>query len=363
MKVMKNGMGRLLALPLLGIFAIFAVTASCMIDLSGGQSPGQTTTTPTVTPGPTTTPGSTSAPPAGGQIIADHTIVDQYTRIPDTYLNIVKTWLVDAAGESHSEAYRTGIVALAAAEPRYAAVSFDGGFPAASGSLRLGRHASVGEGDFWTNSTAITNIENRLRTQENNGRPINVIFQAWCWDLTRGSGTATKDPVYKCSWYGSTEGGPEGDRRWGLDAADSSITGNSVSLQTYLNAIDTYRAFCASNDFACIPVFSTGPVDGDSYDDEKGWQRFVKHEAIRAHVLADASRVLFDYGDILCYNDSGARNTLTWTDGDGVTHTFQGIHSDNMGGSDTGHIGSVGARRLARAMWWMLARLAGWDGK
>ncbi|MBK7733428.1 MAG: Ig-like domain-containing protein [Bacteroidales bacterium] len=28
----------------------------------------------------------------------------------------------------------------------------------------------------------------------------------------------------------------------------------------------------------------------------------------------------------------------------------------------TGHISNAGALRLAKAMWWMLARIAGWDG-
>jgi len=29
---------------------------------------------------------------------------------------------------------------------------------------------------------------------------------------------------------------------------------------------------------------------------------------------------------------------------------------------DGDHIGEIGALRLAKAMWWMLARIAGWDG-
>jgi hypothetical protein len=354
---MKNGTGNRPFLRLLGIAAIMAATASCMIKSPAGDIPAASPSSQS----PSTTP------PAAGQIIADHSIVDRYANIPDAYINIVRTWLVDAAGESHSEAYRTGIDALAAAEPKFAANSFNGSFPAASSSLRLGSHDWMGEGSFWTNASAISSIENIIRDQEESGRPINVIFQAWCWDFTRSEsngpgGSGAVDPAYGCHWFGSTDGGPDGNLNWGLDAADSAITGNTVSLQTYLDAIDGYRNFCATNGYACVPVFSTGPVDGDSYDGEKGWQRFVKHEAIRAHVRADASRVLFDYGDILCYNDSGARNTLTWVDGSGLTHTFQGIHADNLGGSETGHIGSVGARRLARAMWWMLARLAGWDG-
>jgi hypothetical protein len=38
------------------------------------------------------------------------------------------------------------------------------------------------------------------------------------------------------------------------------------------------------------------------------------------------------------------------------------IHPDNLGGTEVGHIGTVGALRLGKAMWWMLARIAGWDG-
>jgi predicted alpha/beta-fold hydrolase len=34
----------------------------------------------------------------------------------------------------------------------------------------------------------------------------------------------------------------------------------------------------------------------------------------------------------------------------------------NCGTEQTGHITYVGAERLAKAMWWMLARIAGWDG-
>ena len=50
------------------------------------------------------------------------------------------------------------------------------------------------------------------------------------------------------------------------------------------------------------------------------------------------------------------------------SRTFQYIHADNMldldgtYAEDGDHIGQRGALRLAKAMWWMLARMAGWDG-
>jgi uncharacterized protein YjdB len=39
------------------------------------------------------------------------------------------------------------------------------------------------------------------------------------------------------------------------------------------------------------------------------------------------------------------------------------ITPTNQGSTGVGHIDAVGALRLAKAMWWLLARIAGWDGK
>jgi hypothetical protein len=105
---------------------------------------------------------------------------------------------------------------------------------------------------------------------------------------------------------------------------------------------------------------------------ENGFQREIKHDYIRTYVKANNSRILFDYADILCWNNSGAEYTANWNDG-GTIRSHANIHPDNMkdyDGSwniishteDGDHIGKVGALRLAKAMWWMLARIAGWNG-
>ncbi|MFP4115215.1 MAG: hypothetical protein ACLFUA_12675 [Spirochaetales bacterium] len=329
----------------------------------GGQTDGSADDSDT---DPTGEPDEPEVPDEElGYIIADHSVVADYASIPDEYLTVVKGRLVDAAGESHSQAYRTGMDgsdSLEQVDARFQAVAFDGGLPApSSDGLRIGRHGSVGEEDFWTNVAARDDIKALIAQQHADGNPIHVILQAWCWDFTRttgaaGNGTNAVDLEYGCRWYGSSSGGPEGDHIWGLDSSDFEITGNSVSLQTYLDAIDDYNDYCFSNGYETVAVFTTGPVDGQSADGEQGYQRYVKHERIREHVRAGEGRVLFDYADILAYNDAGERHMEEWD-----SHSFPAIHPDNDG-EQTGHIGHDGALRLAKAMWWMLARMAGWDG-
>jgi hypothetical protein len=75
--------------------------------------------------------------------------------------------------------------------------------------------------------------------------------------------------------------------------------------------------------------------------------------------------VLFDYADILCWSDAGLMHVATWNDG-GALRQHPQIHPDNMldlDGTyqeDGDHIGERGALRLGKALWVMLARMAGW---
>lgn len=309
------------------------------------------------------------------QIIADHTVVDRYSDIPQQYLDEVKKmWLV-IAGESHSYAYMSGLLALEGVSPAHAvSVRLESGTPEpyTTVNLRASRATwgdlnnssgwiySYGEEDWWTSATAVSRTKAGLLYCHQNGPKLSAIGFGWCWDPQAGNPSSTSDPVYGVRWYGWSVGSPEGpDRGWGLDNGDNSITGNSVNLDTYLNATQEYINYCQSNNIATKVFFTTGPVDRADIgtSDEGMYNAYLKYERIRNYVKTDQSRILFDYADILSYNASGSRSTLTWNG-----HTFPTIHPDNIGGTATGHIGSVGALRLAKAMWWMLARIAGWDG-
>jgi hypothetical protein len=179
---------------------------------------------------------------------------------------------------------------------------------------------------------------------------------AWCWDGTEENGpTTTADPTLGVHWWGASVGGPDGNRAWGLNSSDRTQTSNRVSMETYLAATEDYIDYVDANNIPTTVIFTTGPVD--SHSGENGYQQHLKYEAIRDYVNADASRILFDYADILSYDDNGTLNDTTWS-----TYTYPIITPTNLGAADVGHIGEAGRMRLAKAQWWLLARIAGWEG-
>jgi len=308
------------------------------------------------------------------QIVADHTIVDRYNDIPQQYIDIVKTMLVSIPGESHSYAYRLGMELLEEMDSKFQVRTYDRVSPPASSDqyLRTGRHIEMGE-DYFFSQTRIAQLKGEISAQNNTGNPFHVMGFGWCWDMTRGDAPGgTIDPVYQVRWAGRSEGSPEGSMRWGLDADDQVLTGNSVSMDTYLQAVESYILYCDENSYPTKWIFTTGPVDWPEHaGSENGFQREIKHDYIRDYVAKDSSRILFDYADILCWNNNGEQNLTDWNDGGNIRPHAQ-IHPENMMDynsswdliphtKDGDHIGEVGTVRLAKAMWWMLARIAGWE--
>lgn len=315
-----------------------------------------------------------AAPP----IVADHTVVEKYKDIPPYWIGEVKKMWLNVPGESHSSGFRKGLDFLENIDPRFQVNRTEDNAepePYTGQHLRISGHRrdsggywsyGAGEGNWYTNAAGIENIKAHIAYSNTHNLTIAAMGFAWCWDTTwhnaPGGGI---DPVYQVRWAGASEGGPQGDLRWGLDAGDQALTGNSVSMDTYLSATQQYIDYAAANGFPTKVFFTTGPVDG--YSGESAYQRHLKHQHIRNYVNSHEG-ILFDYADILQWGDDGTRETEAWRDYGNTMQTFPKMHSSNMldfGGGyteDGDHIGERGALRLGKAMWWMLARIAGWDG-
>ena len=326
---------------------------------------------------PRTSPGGSGSK---GPLIVDHRAVAQCQNIPQAYIDLVKCMWLNVPGESHSAAYRTGCELLQGRDSRFQVKVVDDGEPEGPTDQHLRVNRAVrsdysgwgygyGEANWYTNADAIQHTKDHLTYCNTNGLPIAAMGFGWCWDMTWQNGPGgTIDPDLQVRWAGASEGGPDGSLRWGLDADDYGLTNNHVCMDTYLDATQQYVDHCQANGYPTRVFFSTGPVDGGGNTGESGYQRHLKHEHIRSYVLASTDLILFDYADILCWGDDGLEQTTSWSDYGGTLRTFQVIHPDSLkdleGNPDSsvGHIGANGALRLARALWWMLARLAGWDG-
>lgn len=246
---------------------------------------------------------------------------------------------VVVAGESHSAAYRSGLSALETSEPTYAVSVVESGTPEAytTANLRFSRATwgdisnetrwiySYGEEDYCNNgdyptytysATAVARTQAGISYCHNNNLTMAAFGFGHCYD------------------------------------------DGSALAASYIRATKEYIEYCQTNNIPTKVFFTTGPIDAYMASGSSGYDQYLKWEIIRDSVVSNSSRILFDYADILSYNDAGALATATY---DG--HTFPVIHPDNETPVATGHISSAGALRLAKAMWWMLARMAGWNGQ
>lgn len=265
-------------------------------------------------------------PESNTQIIADHTIVDDYANIPQQYIDLVKTMQVDYSGLSHASGILAGLNALETLNATYQVTTADAPMTATSSYLRACRNFYLGgwwgglSPDAWYSNEAYREIMEAGLTyiNETNATPLSVVGLGWSYT-----------PDY-----------------------------SSADIAEYVEATERYNSYSTTNSYDTKFIYSTGAIDGDAITGETGWTRYLAHTAIRDSVNNDATRVLFDYADILCYDDNGSGpNTSTW---DG--HTFPVITDANKNPSEDSHISAAGELRLAKAMWWMLARIAGWDG-
>jgi len=275
---------------------------------------------------------ASSGTPEGDQIIADHTVVDKFDDIPQYYIDKVKKmWLV-VAGESHSRGYFNGLTLLQAADPKFAVKTIMFGpaspDPYTTEKLRASRATwgdvdnasgwiySYGEEDWWTTPLAISRTKAGITYCNTHNLEIAAIGFGWCYD-------------------------------------------DGVNYTDYCNATKEYIDYCKSNGYNTRVFYTTSTCDmAYGSPGAKQYNRWLGAELIRDFVSKDETRILFDYYDILCYDDDGSGPRTAIYNG----NTYNVITDTNDQNDSDYHISPTGAQRVGKAMWWMLARMAGWDG-
>jgi hypothetical protein len=247
-------------------------------------------------------------------VIIDHRNTD-LSKIPASYIeNAKQMFRITYGHTSHGSQITTGMQGLKGTSGSTYYFSSDG-----SGGLYY--NEGLMSGDLGTNGDLTW--EKETRDMLANHEDINLVMWSWC-------------------------GG---------------VSGNSAEdTSTYLNAMNQLE-----EDFPNVTfVYMTGHLDGTGVDGNLN----QRNEQIRNYVRTH-NKVLFDFADIESYDPNGTyfldNDATDGNDYDGNSNWAANWCSANPGSdlcavNSCAHSTSLNCNLKGRAFWWMMARLAGWEG-
>ena len=267
-----------------------------------------------------------------GAIVADHRAFKGLDRIPRHWIEKAKELTIHYAHTSHGSQITSGVEKFESQYPeKYSfarRVSGTEGLPPVEDPPALRMYDGnppetyVQPDDYWDGDSG----KNRTRAVADTG---NYDFSMW-------------------SWCGQVSGASE------------------TYIQTYLDTLNSFETEYPGMRF----IYMTGHLDGSG----SAGSLHERNEQIRNYCIAN-NKVLFDFADIERFNPDGTDFLDLGAEDDcdyyinTVKHNWVDEWCAANPGSDLcdscscAHSKALNCNMKARAFWWMMARLAGWNGR
>ncbi len=249
--------------------------------------------------------------PVPSALVIDHTTTD-LSRIPLAWIDQAKTQFKMSYGHtSHGSQLITGITFLRIGFPSF---DFTTNGSIVAGKLSIADYTPTGD---LGNPDRVT-WASRTRTYLNGtGSNRNVVMWSWCGQVS---------------------------------------TATAANIDTYLSLMNQLEIDYPGVKF----VYMTGHLDGTG----ASGNLFLRNNQIRDYVRAN-NKILFDFADIESYDPAGGAHfsdtdacswCTTWCN----QHPADCANFASMGSCAHSH--KLNCKLKGQAFWWLMARLAGWNG-
>ncbi len=250
--------------------------------------------------------------PNPAYLIVDHNCTD-ISKIPDAWIDSVQANLrLHYAHTSHGGQLTVGLERLESSDAKYGYANSSGSLPTEAGAFCVfDGQESVGyitPDLYWQTEGGM----NLTRDVLNHNPTINLSMWSWCTQVD-----------------GYTE----------------------QQVQEYLDSMSLLESQFPNVTF----IYMTGNAQATG---GSGYNRQLRNEQIRNYCMNN-KKVLFDFADL----DAWWYNGTSWEE---ATYDYEGnqvpVEHEQFNGDEAAHTTYSSCDQKGKAVWWMLARLAGWGG-